>query len=469
MFYKIIDSIIDRVRWGYLLAFIILLTSYILTFYSSQQVLNQQQSVMHTTDVIHTLDNLLTTAIEGESSFRGYVVSENEIFLKDYNAIPKQKDSIIGALEDLINESGVQRRNLDSLIDIINVKFAFMSSQIMLFNTSGYVITDAFKEKSEVGKQLMDSVRNQVMKMQQQEKKLVLIMSDKLASFSNLIKIINILSIITAILLFFYSLISFNKEIRAKKLADKQAVEFRSQLENKVNELDNLNTELIELRSIEKFAVTGRLSRTIAHEVRNPLTNINLATEHLRSEIPADEETELLFGMISRNSNRINDLISDLLNSTKASHLNFQKTSVNDLLDSSLAFAQDRVELKKIKVIKHYATDLAPIMADVEKINIAFLNIIVNAVEAMTENAGILTLKTEDKNNRCTVIISDNGKGMDEEAIQRLFEPYFTTKEKGNGLGLTNTQNIIIGHQASIAAQSEVGVGTSFVITFNYS
>ncbi len=160
-----------------------------------------------------------------------------------------------------------------------------------------------------------------------------------------------------AILLTFYSILTFNKENKAKKEAGKKATAFREQLEMRVDELAALNLELIELRNLEKFAVTGRISRTIAHEVRNPLTNINLATEQLRSEIQPNEDTDLLFDMISRNSNRINQLISDLLNSTRTSELNYTKSSINDLLDSSLELARDRIQLKQIKVVKDYEKD----------------------------------------------------------------------------------------------------------------
>ncbi len=469
MLAKFVDRIGDRIRWGYLGAFSILLTSYILTFYSSQQVLNQQQRVLRTNKVINTLDDLLTKTTEAESSFRGYIISGNNSFLNDYYKKPGDKDSIVKILQNLISDNLQQNQNLDSLNVAITHKFEFIEAQIDIFNNNGRVISDTLKQGSYTGKLIMDNVHTLVMKMQYEENKLMILGSDKVSKFSNLIRIINIVSIITAILLFFYSIISFNRENRAKKIADKKSLQFREELENKVNELDKLNTELIELRSIEKFAATGRISRTIAHEIRNPLTNINLATEHLKSEVPPGDETDMLFGMVTRNSNRINDLISDLLNSTKASHLNFKKAFINDLLDSSLAFAQDRIELKKIKVVKEYAKNVAPIMADTEKMNIAFLNIIVNAIEAMETNNGLLTLKTENKNNRCVVTITDNGKGMDRESLQKIFEPYFTTKEKGNGLGLTNTQNIIFGHNAGIMAESEEGVGTSFIITFNYA
>ena len=225
---------------------------------------------------------------------------------------------------------------------------------------------------------------------------------------------------------------------------------------------------MVDLRGIEKFAATGRISRTIAHEVRNPLTNINLAAEHIRSETTANPEIELLLNMITRNGNRINQLISDLLNSTRETHLDFKKLSVNDLLDSSLEFARDRLELKNIQVIKKYTENLCEILADSEKINIAFLNIIINAIEAMEPN-GILQILTEHKNERCVVTIKDNGKGMSKDQLSKLFEPYFTTKENGTGLGLTNTQNILLSHKATIFVESKEHEGTKFTISFHYA
>ena len=265
-----------------------------------------------------------------------------------------------------------------------------------------------------------------------------------------------------------HGLSTFNKENRAKRQADSNALALRQQLELRISELNKLNTELVELKSIEKFAATGRIARTIAHEVRNPLTNINLAAEHLRSEITPNAETDLLLEMVSRNSNRINQLISDLLNSTKTAQLDFKSMNLNSLLDDSLELAQDRIELKGIKVIKEYGLDLPRILVDAEKIKIAFLNIIVNAIEAMEPQTGILKIKTLNKNNRCIVSISDNGKGLTKEELSNLFEPYFTTKENGTGLGLTNTQNIILSHKANVSAESLPGMGTTFTISFGY-
>ena len=138
------------------------------------------------------------------------------------------------------------------------------------------------------------------------------------------------------------------------------------------------------------------------------------------------------------------------------------------MLDSALELAKDRIQLKKIQVQKNYASDMCNVSADMEKLKIAFLNVIVNAVEAMQEEKGLLKLKTESKDNKCVITITDNGMGMDSETQSKLFEPYFTSKAKGNGLGLTNTQNIILNHKGNIEVESQPGKGTSFIISLDF-
>jgi signal transduction histidine kinase len=465
MIKNFVDNIGGRVRWGYFSAFIILLCTYILTFYTNQQLNHQSEMVNRTNVVINTLDNLESSLITAESSVRGYLLNNDETFLNDYNKSPVITDSVFKKLRWLTLNNKMQEQQLDSLKLLISERMILLGYSIQEFITSNHTVTDSMKMAGQKTKTLMTEIRKIKNEMRAQEYDVMAKRNKSVTAFSQSTKIISIVSLIIAILLIFYSVDSFNKSNEARKAADKNAEAFQKQLELRVEELNKLNTELVELKSNEKFAATGRISRTIAHEVRNPLTNINLATEHLKSEISSTDEINILFEMISRNSNRINQLISDLLNSTKATPLNFEKVIINDLLDSSLAFAQDRIELKRIKVFKDYKSE-CDILVDVQKINIAFLNIIVNAIEAMEPGTGVLNLATETTNNRCIATISDNGKGMDEEELISLFEPYFTTKENGTGLGLTNTQNIIISHKASIKTKSIPGKGSSFIISF---
>jgi signal transduction histidine kinase len=104
---------------------------------------------------------------------------------------------------------------------------------------------------------------------------------------------------------------------------------------------------------------------------------------------------------------------------------------------------------------------------DADKMKIALLNIIVNAIEAMESEKGVLAITTKAVRDKCLIEIKDNGQGMNEETMQKLFEPYFTNKLKGAGLGLTNTQNIVLNHKGSISVSSKLGEGSTFTIMLN--
>jgi len=464
---KFFNKIANRTRIGFLAAFVLLLISYILTYISTQKVITQDHWINHTNEIIHNLDNIRGYITKGESAFRGYIITSDNQFLDEYAQSKIDTYNTFRTLDSLTIDNKEHQDNLDTLHGLIDQKFAGIQKIILDFS-SIHKITPKLLEGNGQGIAAKKNIEKYIYKMQDAEKALWNMRSKSVSEYSDLIRILNIVSLIVAILLTFYSIGVYNKENKAKKEADKKASEFREQLQKRVKELAEMNAELIELRNLEKYAVTGRIARTIAHEVRNPLTNINLSIEQLRSELTSTESSEMLFNMITRNSERINQLVSDLLNTTRVAELSFSQASINDILNSSLELARDRIELNHIKVEKNYDSHICPISVDVAKIKIAFLNIIVNAIEAMNEN-GILQISTSYNNNLCTVKITDNGKGMTKSEMDRLFEPYFTTKEKGNGLGLANSQNIILGHNGSISAESEPGKGTTFAINFRVS
>ena len=217
--------------------------------------------------------------------------------------------------------------------------------------------------------------------------------------------------------------------------------------------------------NLEKIAATGRFTRALAHEIRNPLTNIDLSVEQLGLENKNDELT-YYFDIIKRNSHRIGNLITELLQTANPAHIELKKQPVNDLVERAVDTASDRILLKNIKISKHYAPENLLINADESKLQMALTNLIINAVEAMTENEGILTLRTETLNDACQIIIEDNGCGMTPEQQNRLFEPYFTGKSKGLGLGMTTTMYIIQAHGGQLLFTSELNKGTRFLLTF---
>ena len=216
---------------------------------------------------------------------------------------------------------------------------------------------------------------------------------------------------------------------------------------------------------VEKLGATGRLVRTLAHEVRNPLNNINMSVEQLAHN-DANQDSELFLDIIQRNSKRIGDLITELLDSARPSDLVFEKCTLQAVMDDSIAEALDRITLQRINMQIRYCNEPCWVMANKEKLKIAFLNIIINGVEAMPTGKGELDIDIQTSNFIHKVMIKDNGCGIPEENLNRMFEPYFTSKRNGMGLGLASTLNILQSHKAHIDLSSTLGEGTTFVITF---
>jgi len=216
---------------------------------------------------------------------------------------------------------------------------------------------------------------------------------------------------------------------------------------------------------IEKLRSTATLLRTLAHEVRNPLTNINLSVEQLKPELNS-EDANIYLDIIARNCGRIDGLISELLDLSRPAEISLQRARLQDILDSTLAAASDRISLKNIRLELAYPDDAAYIMADKDKLKIAFLNIVINAVEAVPKQSGSISITIRGEGAHYRVLINDNGGGIPEENVSRIFEPYFTSKTNGFGLGLAATWNILQSHRASIDVNSQLGEGTSFIVTF---
>lgn len=217
----------------------------------------------------------------------------------------------------------------------------------------------------------------------------------------------------------------------------------------------------------ERLSLTGKIVRTIAHEVRNPLTNLSLALDQLKGEFsPENEAAKLYSSIIERNANRIEQLVGEMLNSSRPKQLNLRLTEITELINDVLKQANDRIQLNDISIEVFIQKDLPRIFIDKEKIQIAILNIIINAIEATEPGKGKVKIDTTVNDQILTVAITDNGKGIPENNLNKLFDPFFTGKKKGMGLGLTSTKNILNSHSATIEVFSNVGKGTTFSIHF---
>jgi PAS domain S-box-containing protein len=263
-------------------------------------------------------------------------------------------------------------------------------------------------------------------------------------------------------------LINRNKEVLQSILSLSMEMDADDNLyvQGIIHDITNLKRAEKATLQAEKLNAANRLVRALAHEVRNPLNNINLSIEQLAQE-NLEESGIIYMDIISRNSQRINALITELLLSSSLPPENVrEKRALQNILDESIATIIDRITLKKVNWKVIYPDEPAYIMADPMKLKIAFTNIIINAIEAMNENKGELDISVTSQNGHHLVSIKDNGTGISKETLPHLFEPYFTFKRNGLGLGLATTLNIIQSHKASIDVETGLNQGSNFILRF---
>ena len=217
----------------------------------------------------------------------------------------------------------------------------------------------------------------------------------------------------------------------------------------------------------ERIALTGQITRTVAHEVRNPLTNIHLAMEQLHDEVrPKEDEVKPFFQIIDRNLKRIGALINGMLESSRKRELDLATCRFEDIVNSAMEHAADRMELKGMKGLVDIAPGLPDVMVDHELMDLAITNIAVNAMEAMEAGKGQLTMRAYGSDDEVLIEITDNGKGIPPENLGRLFEPFYSGRPGGLGLGLTATRTILNSHRVKLDVRSKVGEGTTFTLRF---
>jgi len=203
----------------------------------------------------------------------------------------------------------------------------------------------------------------------------------------------------------------------------------------------------------------------LVHEVRNPLSNINLALE-MFDPANLDEEQREYLNIIARSSCRIKDLVNTLLIADQTGEYSSEAYSLNQLLEEALVIARDRIMLKKIEVYREYTAADHSILMDREKMKIAVANIITNAIDAMSSGKGELRLVTRSSGKESAIEIQDNGIGISQDHLKRIFEPYFTNKPGGMGLGLSTTLEILRANHARVDVRSVQGSGTCFILSF---
>lgn len=214
----------------------------------------------------------------------------------------------------------------------------------------------------------------------------------------------------------------------------------------------------------QKLQSTARLMQVLAHEVRNPLMNIQLSLGSLKDNVCKDDEA--ILDIIKRNAGRIDELISEVLNAASEKEVIMKPTSLSLVVENALSQVRDRAVMQKVEILTEL-NKTPKISINAEQVSTAIVNILVNAIEAMEEVASpVIQIKSILKEDKIILTIQDNGVGMDKELLSKLFEPFYTAKTNGVGLGLATTLGIIKAHNARIDVSSEPGKGSTFLIEF---
>ncbi len=228
-------------------------------------------------------------------------------------------------------------------------------------------------------------------------------------------------------------------------------------------------TERVNMRRnmerMERLASLGRLSAGIAHEVRNPLTGVSLLLDELHDRLLAKPNDQELIRQALKEIERLDTLITELLNFASASRPCLERGDVAEVLQEILLLVRKQCDKAGIEVVETLPTSLPAFPLDRDKLKQAFLNLLTNAIESMP-GGGTLSLSAASREGELRLSIRDTGEGIPADRLPLIFEPFYTSRREGTGLGLSITHNIISDHGGRIEVESRPGQGSVFHLIF---
>jgi signal transduction histidine kinase len=264
-------------------------------------------------------------------------------------------------------------------------------------------------------------------------------------------------------------------------IVDRQA-QYRHGLERQAETLERSHRELkeqtrlllekeVQLRRADRLSALGQLSAGLAHEIRNPLGAIKGAVEILADDYPAGHSKAEFYAILVKEVERLNEVLTNFLSFARPVTPRFAPVDIPIVLAQLEGLVSGQARSHRVQIFTSYHAGPSRVMADENLVKQAFLNIMLNAIEAMPEG-GDLTISTRLSGGRTPerpdwveVVFDDTGPGIAEGDLGRIFDPFFTTKKDGTGLGLAITHRIIENHHGTIRVMSQRGKGTTFVVS----
>ena len=218
-----------------------------------------------------------------------------------------------------------------------------------------------------------------------------------------------------------------------------------------------------DLRRSERLAALGKMAAGVAHELRNPLSSIKGLALVLQSRFTGENHDRETANILVQEVERLNRSISELLDYARPQKLQKNDVDINILLHKAVSLLAIDAESAGIEMVTDFPDNLPVIQADEDRLNQVFLNLFLNSIQAMTDG-GTLTIKTAKRESSLTITVNDTGCGIAKENFGRVFDPYFTTKPEGTGLGMAMSAKIVEEHGGTISFDSTEGQGTSVVV-----
>ena len=238
-------------------------------------------------------------------------------------------------------------------------------------------------------------------------------------------------------------------------------LELQKRVREKTEALQNAHEEIV--RS-EKLAAMGYLSAGMAHEIRNPLNSISLFIQLMRQTTTAPDQLEYQAKILNE-VERIDSIIRRLLDTSRRNRVVSSNVQIIQVIDSAIEAFLPQIETREIQVDRQYRCTPKTVIADPGELGQIFTNLFLNAIDAMS-SGGRLTIEVFEKENRVIVLVGDTGNGIPEEILPSIFDPFFSTKSRGTGMGLPVAQRIIRLYEGSMSVEHSSPEGTIFRLEF---
>lgn len=241
-----------------------------------------------------------------------------------------------------------------------------------------------------------------------------------------------------------------------------QSAKYRKAAEDLAEANRNLSEAEAAVRRSDRLAALGQLSAGLAHELRNPLGTIRASAEMLGRSVPAENAVAReVAGFIASEVDRSNTLVTRFLDFARPLQLKLAPSDLAEVLDRVAALVERDAPQLRVTVYKNYSPELPPFPFDAELMERVFYNLLLNAAQASAEG-GAITLKTRRADTTAEVAVIDRGPGIDPKIMEQIFNPFFTTKSNGVGLGLAIVSKIVDEHGGRMTVESEPGKGSVF-------